>query len=75
MVSRESDRDDCRHNLVSLTDLGRESMAGLIMAAQMVLGEAVRQVAPQDVAVCKHVLHAVCSALDSQKALEEGGGT
>jgi DNA-binding MarR family transcriptional regulator len=73
MVSRKADRSDRRHNLVRLTDLGRESMAELTAAAQVVLSEAVRQVTPQDVAVCKHVLRSVCSLLDTQPAGEEGG--
>jgi len=75
MVYRTSDPGDRRHNLVSLTHLGHESMAGLTAAAQAVLNKAVCQVPPEQVAMCKQVLRGICSALDPQWVLEKGGGT
>ena len=51
------------------------TMAGLTAAAQAILSEVVRQLPPEQVATCKQVLRGICSALDPQRSLEEGGGT
>jgi MarR family transcriptional regulator, organic hydroperoxide resistance regulator len=75
MVHRAPDPGDRRHNLLSLTDLGEESMTGLTAAAQAVLSEVVRQLPPEEVATCKQVLRGICSALDPQWSSEEGGVT